>query len=209
MKKNLIVALITIMLISAAFMPMVMAAIVDKNNGAVAMWDLSNRSNIGNTIIYALLTESNNGQDGILQITVVHNSLGSTSTSEAVTEFEWNMNHINVTVPLMVFPWGTPPATRNHNNITLTFDALPESIGVAPSSDIPIDGSWKQANAVLIIDDPSGAHAYNSYPTSNAYIFYGMPYSAKDGSKLTYQWMVNHSLQTNPYTDPTAVSMEC
>jgi hypothetical protein len=174
MKKNLIVVIIAIMLISAAFMPIVMAAKVDKNKGAVAMWEMPNRSENGNTNIYALLTESNNGQDGILHITVVHNSLGRTSTSEAVTEFEWNMDHITVTVPVMKFPWGTPPATRDHYSITITFEALPKSVGVAPSGDISIDGSWKQANAVLIIDDPSGAHAYSSYPTSNAYIFHGI-----------------------------------
>ena len=33
-------------------------------------------------------------------------------------------------------------------------------------------------------------------------------YSARDVSEPVYQWMVNHSLQTNPYTDPTALAWD-
>jgi hypothetical protein len=82
-----------------------------------------------------------------------------------------------VTVPMMSFPWGTQ--TRPHYSITMTFDALPQSMGVAPSGAISIEGSYKQASAVLTIDDPiTGTqpppHDASSYPTSNAYIFHGI-----------------------------------
>lgn len=46
-------------------------------------------------------------------------------------------------------------------------------MSVAPSGAISIDGSWKQANVTLTIDDSSGAHNYGHYEVTSGYIFHG------------------------------------
>lgn len=70
------------------------------------MWDIPNRGKVGTTTVYALLTESNNGQDGKLEITVVHPTKGQNSHNSVPADFDWNMDHITVTALDMSFPWG-------------------------------------------------------------------------------------------------------
>jgi hypothetical protein len=180
MRKNIvfgILALFLILIVSLPFAAAIPLTYTD-NKGIVAKWDIDNNTMAGNTVVYAVLSQTNNGNDGTLTIKFVH-TLGTTvrtATSKTAVDFKWNMaEHITVTVTGWSFDWGT--GTQPHD-IVFTFDALPKSQGLAPSDGISVDGSWKAGNAGLIIDGNTGRHTNDGiiglpFTTSQAYIFHG------------------------------------
>jgi hypothetical protein len=148
--------------------------------GAVAVWDIPNNNRGGSTIVYAVLSESNEGNNGQLYIRMVHTfSTGTPRISEGVAtnvDFQWNMNHITVKVIDMVFTGGY----AGKHTMEITMLAMPKSQGQAPSTiesglAIDLDGSWKAANALMWIDGNTGAHNDKGTPfaSDSAYIIHG------------------------------------
>jgi hypothetical protein len=183
MRKTILVAIMSILVALVVCVPFASATTITLTNvkGASALFVIPNEDQIkhpGNSLVYTLLSESNNGKNGQLKVTVIHFANSAHPLVSSATEsidFKWNMDHITVSMP-MTF---SGPLSGLHT-IDLTFNALPKSQGVTPSGDISIDGSWKSANAGLMIDGNAGLHGNlgpdgNPVPfmTDKATIFHG------------------------------------
>jgi hypothetical protein len=125
-------------------MPLV-AAEQPTNKGAVAKWEILNIDQTGHagvTDVTATLLQSNNGKDGTLTITVVHNfgTRQITSTKTVNADFKWNMDYLAISVSGMVFPFGS--GSMPHS-IVITFNSLPTSSAGNLPSTLSIDGNWK------------------------------------------------------------------
>jgi hypothetical protein len=183
MRKTILVAIMSIIIALVVCVPFASATTLTLTNvkGASALFIIPNddqTNHPGNSLVYMLLSESNDGKNGQLMVTVIHFANTAhplVSRATASVDFKWNMDHITVSVP-MTF---TGPLSGPHT-IDLTFNALPKSQGVTPSGDITIDGSWKSANAGLMIDGNAGPHGNLGpdgtpvpFMTDTATIFHG------------------------------------
>ena len=159
-KKQIILASLMAMMLVSMFGAVVSAEIATSRaidgKGAIAAWHIHNsgRPDTSFTNIYAVLGESNSGDQGTLYIRVVHFEAGARTIDQTKSvQFKWNMDHIAVSTA-MEWPAGSPFV--GPHTIDITWQALPKSQGSAPGTlvgmAVDLDGSWKAATATLTME---------------------------------------------------------
>ena len=181
MKKQFVlcVALLIAVLSVSAFAAVASAITTNhvlEGKGAAAQWNYDATRKIN-----AYVVMSNSGKDGIIYVSIQHNTGVSTASGPAT--FKWSMDHVTVTAEDLQFSltgdtaggragvhdisitWTTEGPT-NHND---------QPVNTGAGIEGTVTGQWKTATATLNLDSTAqaGHHTNDMYTSTWGVVFKG------------------------------------